>query len=88
MNKIPSRFWIINEPDIRFRLNPFDKPMPVLWNKDGEFCVIPKAILQNAVDIKDMYDSSNGKITIPEVYIYWDQGITISNLAGRVLIGE
>ena len=88
MNKTLSRFWTINEIDIKFRLNPFDESMPVLWNKDGEFHIIPKAILQNAVDVKNMYDKSNDKITIPDVYVWWSQGIPISNQAGRALIGE
>lgn len=62
---------------------------PIVWNRDGEFCIIPITILKNASDNLDAYNKlSSGKTVNPMVYIHWDQGIPISNEAGRALTGE
>lgn len=86
--KPQGKFYIIHSSEVRFKLNPFGEPFPILWDFDGMFCIIPKAVLENAIDRKAMYDKSNKKVTVPQVYIYWDQGIPIDNQVGRALIGE
>ena len=59
---------------------------PILWCRDGEYCVIPTAIIKNAVEFNKSFHAE--KRTSPELYFYWSQGIPISNLAGRALVGE
>lgn len=59
---------------------------PILWCRNGMFCVIPTAIIQNAVEFSKSFHAE--KRTPPELYFYWSQGIPISNLAGRALINE
>lgn len=87
--KTQGRFYIIHRPEVRLDVELFrDEPAPILWDFDGMFCIIPKAVLENAIDRKAMYDKSNKKVIVPQVYIYWDQGIPISNAAGRALLGE
>ena len=87
--KPQGRFYIIHTPEVRLHVEIFnDGPFPVLWDFDGSFCIISKAVLENAIDRKTMYDKSNKKVTVPQVYINWDQGIPISNQAGGALMGE
>lgn len=61
---------------------------PLLWCRDGEFCLIPKEVIQNAVDLYEMSRQEDSRRLQPPVVIVWSQGIPISNLAGRALIGE
>ncbi len=61
---------------------------PILWNRNGEFRVIPTPVLQNTVDLLVMFRKTMGNVTYPKVAIHWSQGIPISNQAGRALIGE
>ena len=85
-----SEFYILCEPSNIFGMNAFsEKALPVVWNQDGEYRVIPKNVIQNAIDNVIMHERANfGKTKIPKTVILWDQGIPISNLAGRALIGE
>ena len=62
--------------------------IPMLWCRDGLFCVVPKEVIQNAIDLTESYQQTDLKCTAPIITIRWSQGIPISNLAGRVLIGE
>ena len=62
--------------------------IPILWCRNGEYRVVPKEIVKNTINILNMYAASNGKCTQPVSVISWSQGIPISNLAGRALIGE
>jgi len=61
---------------------------PLLWCRDGEFCLIPKEVIQNAVDLHEMSRQEDSRRLQPPVVIVWSQGIEISNLAGRALINE
>ncbi|KKL70971.1 hypothetical protein LCGC14_2099580 [marine sediment metagenome] len=61
---------------------------PMLWCRNGLFCVIPKEVIQNALETFNIYNNVEGKILTPNVVIMWSQGIPISNLAGRALVGE
>ena len=60
----------------------------MLWCRDGLFCVIPKEVIKNAMDLAKSYRQTDLKRTPPVITIHWDQGIPISNQAGRALIGE
>lgn len=62
--------------------------MPLLWCRNGEYCIIPVAVVKNAIDVMSMYTISGGKRIQPTPVILWPQGVPISNLAGRALIGE
>ena len=60
---------------------------PILWCQNGLFCLIPKEVVQNAIDLSKSFQHPNRRIP-PKLCFVWGQGIPISNLAGRVLIGE
>ena len=62
--------------------------VPMLWCKEGEFRLIPKEVMLNLFDLAEAYSGTQGKITNPRPQIMWDQGIPISNQAGRALMGE
>ena len=62
--------------------------IPMLWCRDGLFCVIPKEVIQNAIDLAESYRQTDLKCAAPIITIRWSQGILINNQAGRVLIGE
>jgi hypothetical protein len=85
--KTNGRFFIINEHSDRIKAM-FLTVLPILWNRDGEFRVVPKAVVQNAIDNKTMYEKLSDKTISPMMAIMWSQGIPISNLAGRALVGE
>lgn len=59
---------------------------PILWCRDGEFCIIPEGVIDNAIEFRKSFHAK--KRLPPELYFYWSQGIPISNLAGRALVGE
>lgn len=81
-------FYAINESGSIIIVDDFLQVVPIVWNRNGLFCIIPEAILQNTIDSNKMYDKLNNKITHPKIAIHWSQGIPISNQAGRALIGE
>lgn len=62
--------------------------MPILWCRDGLFCVIPKEVTLNAIESVKSFQQTDMKYTPPIITIQWSQGIPISNLAGRALAGE
>ena len=64
------------------------KTDPILWCRNGEYRIISVEIVKNAINVMSMYMTSGGKRTQPIPVIIWSQGIPISNLAGRTLIGE
>ncbi|MCK5608338.1 hypothetical protein KAR91_41030 [Candidatus Pacearchaeota archaeon] len=82
-----GKFYIVNESGDKIKV-AFLTPLPILWNRDGQFSIIRKAIVENAIDIKKMHDKSDSKVTIPAINIMWSQGIPTSNATGRALIGE
>jgi len=82
-----GKFYIINEHGDKIKAW-FITSLPIVWNRDGEFCVIPKAVVQNMIDNKAMHKKLSDKTIDPVIAIMWSQGIEISNLAGRALLGE
>jgi len=88
--KKKDSFYIFYEQSDMIKVNSMLlKPLPIVWNRNGEFCIIPMAVVQNAVDLLNVYENlSSGKTVNPIVSVMWSQGIPISNLAGRALIGE
>ena len=85
--KTNGRFFIVNERSDKIEA-PILTVLPILWNRDGEFCVVPKAVVQNIIDNLEMYKKLSDKTISPMITIMWSQGIPISNLAGRALVGE
>ena len=84
-----NRLYVINETNDTFEIHENHRIIsPILWNRNGEFRVIPTPVLQNIVDLLIMYRATKGNRTYPKVAIMWSQGIPISNLAGRALVGE
>jgi len=87
-----GNYLILKESNNRYRfsyhLGEGETVLPVLWCRHGLFCVIPKEVILNLATNNKMYRQSDGKRTPPESYIIWSQGIPISNLAGRALLGE
>ena len=82
-----GKFYIIDEHSDKIKAW-FITSLPILWNRNGEYRVIPKAVVQNAIDNKAMYEKLSDKTVSPIVSIMWSQGIPISNQAGRALVGE
>jgi len=87
-----GNYLIIKESNNRYRfshhLEEGEIALPILWCRYGLFCVIPKEVILNLATNNKMYRQSDGKRIPPESYVTWDQGIPISNLAGRALLGE
>jgi hypothetical protein len=84
-----NNLFTINEPNDTFEIHENQRAVsPILWNRNGEFRIIPTPILQNIVDLLVMFRATMGNVTYPKVVIMWSQGIPISNLAGRALVGE
>jgi len=61
---------------------------PILWCRDGEFKLIQKEVVLNLIDLAEAFAKVQGNTTNPQLQIMWSQGIPISNLAGRALMGE
>lgn len=61
---------------------------PILWCRSGEYCIIPVAVVKNAISVINSFNYLSDKTMHPEIRIRWSQGIPISNLAGRALVGE
>ena len=84
----PKRFYLTRDSDNISKFPEVIKAQPIVWCRDGEYRIVPKEVVQNALTIRNMYEAFSDKRTCPEVVILWNQGIPISNLAGRALIGE
>ena len=65
-----------------------EEALPLLWCRDGEFRLIPKEIIMNAVDLSHMFKQTEMQRVPPMLFLTWSQGIPISNLVGRALVGE
>jgi hypothetical protein len=77
-----------NENRITIRTN-IKKALPILWCRGGEYRLVPKEVVQNAIDSVKIYSRMMNKATAsPMVCIYWDQAIPITNQVGRILTGE
>lgn len=83
-----SAFYILNTPRTKFEIRESLEHLPVVWNRFGEYRIMPREVVENAVNNLEMWNKFEGKTTCPMIAIYWDQGIPISNLAGRALINE
>ena len=88
MNIISNRFYILHTLKIEFEVKSPLETLPVIWNRDGEYRIIPREVVENAVDLYDMNRQQNIKILLPAAIFTWSQGISISNLAGRALVGD
>ena len=84
----PKRFYIARSSDNIKEFAGVVKALPIVWCRAGDYRVVPKEIVQNAIDIMNMYMASDIKCIQPMPIIIWSQGIPISNLAGRALVGE
>lgn len=62
--------------------------LPLLWCRDGEFRLIPKEIIMNAVDLSHIFKQTEMQRVPPMLFLRWSQGISISNQVGRALVGE
>ena len=89
-----DKFFLINDSKDKVTINRhvidlISEASPIIWNRDGKYCVITQAVVQNAMDSVMIWEKFySNKVTIPNVVIMWSQGIPISNLAGRALVGE
>ena len=54
---------------------------PILWFRDGLFCVVPAEILMNVLDFPNIYA---GK---PRLTVDWSQGFLLPHDAGHMFIG-
>lgn len=61
---------------------------PLLWSRDGEYCIMPKEVIQNVLDLAKSFQQTDLKRTPPVITIMWSQGIPVNNAVGRILIGE
>lgn len=62
--------------------------VPLLWNRDGEYRLVPKEVVQNAISVVNSFSYLNSKTMRPGVCIYWNQGVPVNNQVGRILTGE
>ena len=79
---VPFLFFDVHE------VNEHGLISPMLWCLEGEFRLIPKAVIENLIASAEIYAKMSNKTTNPQLQIMWSQGIPISNLAGRALVGE
>jgi hypothetical protein len=88
----PQQFYYMrgirdNEDRIVIRSN-IKKALPILWCRGGEYRLIPKEVVQNAITLISDFNKKHNKTTVsPIVAIYWDQGIPVINQVGRILTG-
>lgn len=61
-----------------------EKMRPILWHRNGLYCVIPVEVLMNALNYITMYS----KLVDKKIYIHWSQGQTIHHDAGCALSGS
>ena len=89
---ISQQFYLMrgmrdSEDRITIRSN-MKKALPILWNRGGEYRLVPKEVLLNAMMLVTEMDRTSAKTLSPQVCIYWDQGIPVTNQVGRLLTGE
>ena len=75
-----------NEDRITIRFH-MKKAFPILWNRGGEYRLVPKEVVQNAIALVTELGNSPVKTLSPQVCIYWDQDIPVTNQVGRLLTG-
>lgn len=90
---IPQQFYYMrgiwdNENRITIRSN-IKKALPILWCRGGEYRLVPKEVVQNAMGSVKIFSKMMSKQkACPVICIYWDQGIPITNQVGRILTGK
>lgn len=88
MNK-QDFYLVVDSRDHILLVGETNPVLPILWNRDGEYNIIQKKIIQNVIDINADYAKLHSDKGIsPIVAIWWCDGIPISNQAGRALEGE
>lgn len=65
-----------------------EEALPLLWCRDGEFRLVPREVIMNAVDLSKLFKQTEMQCVPPMLFLTWSQGIEISNQAGRALVGE
>jgi len=89
---IPQQFYYMRsaydrEDRISIRSN-VKKALPILWCRGGEYRLVHREIVQNAMDSVTIYSKMMSKAKVnPVVCIYWDQGMPVTNQVGRILTG-
>jgi hypothetical protein len=63
------------------------RPLPILWCREGEFRLVSREIVSNAITTSDAISKMRDKAAHPIVYVYWDQGIPVINQVGNMLMG-
>jgi hypothetical protein len=57
---------------------------PILWFRDGLFCVVPEAILMNALESIDWVKGDATELAI-NVIIHWSQGDRIGDSSSHTM---
>jgi hypothetical protein len=89
---IPQQFYYmrgIRDSENRITVSSsIKRALPILWCRGGEYRLIPKEVVQNAINSVKFYNKMMNKATrSPVVCIYWNQGIPVTNQVGRILTG-
>jgi len=82
------KIYKINASEIRMTGKMLEKPEPILWCRQGMFCIIPIEIIQNAIDAENMFGNFSTKYTPPIIAITWDQGIPVDPKVGYALLDD
>lgn len=91
MTVTQQSFILIDESSDRIILNDQleeilrEKMQPILWFRDGLFCVIKNSVLENALATIDIMKKGFG--THHHIYIHWVQGWNIDYMGGISLSG-
>ena len=84
-----SFYIVIDSNDSILIENDLDPILPILWNQNGEYRILTKQKIQNVINVNTDYSNMySDKTANPIVGLWWCNGIPISNLAGRALVGE
>lgn len=89
---IPRQFYYMrsardSENRLTVRSN-IKRALPILWCRGGEYRLVPKEVVENAIASVGIYSKMSSKTISPQVCIYWEQGVPIANQAGRILTGD
>ena len=89
---IPQQFYYMrgirdSENRITIRSNT-KKALPILWCRGGEYRLVPKEVVQNAIYSVEAFNVMVNKQSARLVVcVYWNQGIPVTNQVGRILTG-
>ena len=92
MRVTKKSFILVEEPGSTFTINEYlerllrKKMQPILWHRNGMFCVVPVEVLQNALDSADIYKKLG--MANPSVKIDWKQAFPFPDgRAAAILAG-